>query len=658
MPDPPNTEFLALQEALVGRYSLEREVGRGGMGIVYLARDLRLDRPVALKLLPPALAAQPALRERFLREARTAAKLSHPNVVPIHAVDEIDDFVFFVMAYVEGGTLGQRIRERGPLPPGEATRILREVAWALAYAHAQGIVHRDVKPDNILLETGSGRALVTDFGIAQVSEGPGLTAVGEVLGTAEFMSPEQASGDTVDERSDIYSLAVVGHYMLSGQLPFQGETVAATLAMHITQAAPPLGSVAPEVPRHLAQVIDRCMVKDPEERLAGGEELAEALSRSLEERKEVPVPLRVFVKQNRERFRGFPGWVLFVLYLLTFSVVAPFVASWGRDPVVRLVIASVAGLMAAAPVGMLIRMARQLLGSGYSHQELLLALKNDLELRREELAFEVGGKPTWVDRMGHGLLLGGLTAAGAGTAALFLFDLSAISDLLVDVMFLVTIGGSVTSLLALPIAATRLGHRRGLRGERWLKFWKSRFGKLLFNLAGLGLKHVPSASATFRPTEMAIGMAADRLYEELPKEVRKSLGEVPEVVRTLETDAEKMRARVKELNEILDRVERDDALGARAGPAGLGVKDRQESLTEDLRKTRDAAEKRLAEVLAALETVRLGLLRMHAGAGSVESMTADLTSARDLSEDIARLLEGQQEVDDLLNPGTATGEVV
>ena len=146
------------------------------MGVVYLAHEVRLDRPVALKLLPTQLAAQPLLRERFLQEARTAAKLSHPNIVPIHAVDEVDDFVFFAMAFVEGESLGERIGERGPVGPAEAARILREVAWALGYAHAQGVVHRDIKPDNILLEAAGGRALVTDFGIAHVGESQGSRA--------------------------------------------------------------------------------------------------------------------------------------------------------------------------------------------------------------------------------------------------------------------------------------------------------------------------------------------------------------------------------------------------------------------------------------------------------------------------------------------------
>ena len=307
-----DSDFIALQEALAGRYSLQRELGRGGMGIVYLAHEVALDRPVTLKLLPPNLAGEPALAERFMREARTAARLSQPNIVPIHTVDHVENFVFFTMAYVEGESLGAAVRRRGPLPAADAARIVREVAWALAYAHAQGVVHRDVKPDNILLENGSGRALVTDFGIAQVGAGPGLTGRGEVLGTAEFMSPEQASGEPVDERSDIYSLGVVAYYMLTGRLPFGGDTVAAILAKHITQAPPPVASVAPEVPRHLAAAVDRCLAKKPTDRFANGEDLAAALSRSLAVRREIPLPLRAFITQNREQFRGLALWGVFV----------------------------------------------------------------------------------------------------------------------------------------------------------------------------------------------------------------------------------------------------------------------------------------------------------------------------------------------------------
>src|SRR5437763_262433 len=280
--------FLDFQQAVAGRYSLERELGRGGMGVVYLAREVRLDRPVAIKLLPPSKATDPKLRERFLREARTAAKLSHRNVIPVHAVEEIGDFVFFAMAYVEGETLTERVRQRGPLAPSEASRVLRDVAWALAYAHAQGVIHRDVKPDNILLEN-TGRVLVADFGIASVVSGAGALATGEVIGTPEFMSPEQALGEVVDARSDLYSLGIVGFFACSGALPFEAEKATDVLAKQVTEPAPPLSSVAPMVPRRLAQAIDRCLAKDPEERYEGPAALAGQLSHALEQRRELPV---------------------------------------------------------------------------------------------------------------------------------------------------------------------------------------------------------------------------------------------------------------------------------------------------------------------------------------------------------------------------------
>src|SRR5688572_27610071 len=218
----PSDEFLELQAALAGEYSLQRELGRGGMGVVYLARDVQLDRDVAIKVLPSHLARTAESRERFVREARTAAGLSHPHIVPIHRVGEAGGFVFFVMSYVDGETLGERLRTRGPLPPAEAARVLREVAWALAYAHGRGIVHRDVKPDNILLEGGTGRALVTDFGIAHGGATPGPeTEPGRIMGTAHFMSPEQAADEPIDGRSDLYSLGVVGYVAVSGRLPFE-----------------------------------------------------------------------------------------------------------------------------------------------------------------------------------------------------------------------------------------------------------------------------------------------------------------------------------------------------------------------------------------------------------------------------------------------------
>src|SRR4051812_4376636 len=260
----PSTEFLELQTALAGEYSLQRELGRGGMGIVYLARDVQLDRDVAIKVLPAHLARTAESRERFVREARTAAGLSHPHIVPIHRVGEAGGFVFFVMSYVEGETLGDRLRARGPLPPADASRVMREVAWALAYAHGRGIVHRDVKPDNILLEAGTGRAMVTDFGIAHGGEDPGpATDPGKIMGTAHYMSPEQAASEPVDGRSDIYSLGVVGYLAVSGRLPFESNNLHALMVRQATEVAPSVTSAAPGLPSALAAAIDRCLSRDP-----------------------------------------------------------------------------------------------------------------------------------------------------------------------------------------------------------------------------------------------------------------------------------------------------------------------------------------------------------------------------------------------------------
>ncbi len=281
MPGLDIGDSAALATALSNRYTVERELGRGGMGIVYLARDITLDRQVALKVLPPHLAAEPDLRERFLREARTAAHLSHPNIVPIYHADEIDGHAFFAMAFVEGESLAQRLSARGPLPPEDAVRYLREVAWALAYAHARGVIHRDVKPENILIDRGSGRALVTDFGIARDGRQEGITAPGNVLGTVHYMSPEQAAGDFLDGRSDLYALGVVGFYILSGQFPFDAESASAILVAHVIREPPTLASIAPSVPERLAIVIDRSLAKDPMDRYPSGEDFAEALDDAL-----------------------------------------------------------------------------------------------------------------------------------------------------------------------------------------------------------------------------------------------------------------------------------------------------------------------------------------------------------------------------------------
>jgi serine/threonine protein kinase len=283
-PTPTTSDFelrTQVSRALAAGYELEDEIGRGGMGIVYRARDRRLKRMVAVKLLPPELAYRSEIRSRFLREAETAAQLNHPNIVPIYTVGEDDKVVYFIMAYVQGDNLAKVLSTQGPMDWDEARRILRDVADALAYAHARKVVHRDIKPDNILIDGETGRVWVTDFGIARAvteTAGSRLTATGMALGTPAYMSPEQAAGDReLDGRSDIYSLGIVGYQMLCGDLPFQAPNTPAMLVKHLSETPRPIGDLCPNLPDDLSRAVMLCLEKNPEDRFPTAAALVVAL---------------------------------------------------------------------------------------------------------------------------------------------------------------------------------------------------------------------------------------------------------------------------------------------------------------------------------------------------------------------------------------------
>ena len=267
--------------AVGNQYLIESEVGRGGMAVVYRATDVRLHRTVAIKVLPPDVAFNADVRTRFIREAQTAAQLNHPNIVPIYAVDEKDggSLTYFVMAFVDGESLGVRLSREGAWPVDRTVRVLRDVADALAYAHARGVVHRDIKPDNILIDRASGRPMVTDFGIARAAAGESrLTVTGVAVGTPAYMSPEQALGEReVDGRSDLYSLAVVGYHMLAGDTPFKAANTPAMLVKHVSERPRPIRERRPEVPKYLAVAIDRALAKKPEDRWSDAAEFRDAL---------------------------------------------------------------------------------------------------------------------------------------------------------------------------------------------------------------------------------------------------------------------------------------------------------------------------------------------------------------------------------------------
>ncbi|GAC1686883.1 MAG: hypothetical protein NVS9B3_05350 [Gemmatimonadaceae bacterium] len=268
-------DIALVRAALGAEYEILGELGRGGMAIVYHARDRELGREVAVKVLPFALAFDEGVVERFQREARTAAQLEHPHIIPIYRVGRSGQVIYFVMKYLRGRSLSSLLEEQGTLGAAETRRILLETASALGYAHARGVVHRDVKPDNIILDDG-GRCVVADFGIARSTSESKLTATGMSVGTPRYMSPEQARAKRVDGRSDLYSLGVVGYECLVGQPPFDGDDAFAVLLDHINAPVPrPALSTTDEWV--VFEAIERLLAKDPDDRFQTGDDLVEAL---------------------------------------------------------------------------------------------------------------------------------------------------------------------------------------------------------------------------------------------------------------------------------------------------------------------------------------------------------------------------------------------
>ena len=622
----PSAEFLDLQAALSGEYSLQRELGRGGMGVVYLAREVQLDRDVAIKVLPTHLARAAAARERFLREARTAAGLSHPHIVPIHRVGESGGFVFFVMSYVEGETLGERLRARGPLPPADATRVLREVAWALAYAHGRGIVHRDVKPDNILLEAGTGRALVTDFGIAHggADRGP-ASDPGKIMGTVHYMSPEQAADGPVDGRSDIYSLGVVGYLAVSGRLPYESSNLPALLVKQATEAPPSVMRVAPGLPAALGAAIDQCLARDPEERFADGEALAAALVPPVETRPALPTTLRAWLAARNPLLVPYLGWSAGFSVLTLGNFYAWLTGNPGSTPGDFVLLGVIASLPIWPIIGFHLNQARRQFRAGHS----LADLRSALEVARREraetealarkeseapsyriLRLATVASATWL-AVTVALLLQG-TIHENRTGLVWIFG-PVLSTMLL---------GAVSNAFDVQFIPTRIRTwwQTGIRD----RLWNSRAGQWLARWLGAPERSQLAGGSAFRATEAALGVAASELFTALPKVYREQLADLPATVAALEAQAAGARADLEVI----------------AALAPTGSAD-----AETLAQRRDKAAARLAESVAALESIRLDLLRLHANSDDLASLTTLLDAARLLGEDMSRLAEARSEVE-------------
>jgi len=266
-----------LQRIVEGKYKIEKMVGKGGMGAVFLAQDLTLDREVAIKVLPPDISQDPKVIQRFQQEAKTAAKLDHTNIIPIYRVESEGGLNYFVMKYIAGTSLEDVLEKKEQLTAEYIQRVLWEAACALGHAHQRGIVHRDVKPANIMFDH-DGRVMLTDFGISKALQAAsGFTGTGMIIGTPHYMAPEQAKGQQVDGRADQYSMGVVGYRMITGQLPFGGDSVHTILYKHIFEPAPRTSSIRADMPPHLSEAISRALAKEVDQRYPTMEDFATAV---------------------------------------------------------------------------------------------------------------------------------------------------------------------------------------------------------------------------------------------------------------------------------------------------------------------------------------------------------------------------------------------
>ncbi|HET7250093.1 MAG TPA: serine/threonine-protein kinase [Gemmatimonadales bacterium] len=614
MSDTATPEFLALHAALSGQYVVERELGRGGMGIVYLARDIALDRPVAIKLLPPTLAT-PAQRERFLQEARTAARLAHPHIVPIHAAEQRGDLVFFVMGYIAGTTLAERIRAQGPLDPPTATRVLQEVAWALAHAHQHGVIHRDIKPENILLERGSGRALVTDFGIARVADAAS-SGPQRVVGTARFMSPEQAAGASIDGRSDLYSLGVTAFFSLTGRLPFDAADAQGVLLQRETMPAPPIASLRSGLPPALSMAIDRCLAKEPADRLASAADLADAVAVA-GERSSTPAILQRIAREVSAFAVDLTGYGT----LATVAIVVELIKGgdfFGMRRVYTLTLSLVLVALTALRGMSLSRLVREAVVEGWEERDLAAAIEREARRRAATTSLPRPGRLT------------GATIYLAGVAALVAYWLGP------KELSLNTLEGPLAWAIELVglIAPVAWGRWFGARLEAPYSGRPGLFSRLVvkFKLKGFFLlarlrrkPKAPTAILSDQHTEVVIAGAARDILRALPNPDRRLPG-VERLLVRLETDAAALRRRLGELDEAAAH------LGGSASP-------RRDEVARDLEAARRTAVERLGTTVNAMENLRLDLLRIQVGLTHQDRLTEDLDALQDLSARVDAELE-------------------
>jgi serine/threonine-protein kinase len=607
-----------VETTLHRRYHIERELGQGGMGTVYLAQDLRLERPVAIKVLPPELAVRPELRERFLRETRTAAAFSHPNIVPVHAVEEHPQLLCFVMGFIEGETLGGRVRRGGPLGASEAVRVLQEVAWALSYAHGRGVVHRDIKPDNILIERATGRALVTDFGIARSSAAStsNLTQVGEVVGTPQYMSPEQAAGEKLDGRSDLYSLGVVAFFAVTGRLPFEADSAGAIMAMHLTQPPPRIASLRPDLPQALAAAIDRCLEKDPTKRFESGEALAAALDPMRAARREIAPAIRLFHAGVSGGFRAF------VIVFWADVYFASKMTGWDDLDALAPVVLLMAILWGIAQA--FIVRARNIQRLGFDFSAVRDGLRGMLLERAEARAQELADPQIRRrEALRRRLMVAFFVIGVSGIWWALRFTRTKINDHL----YRITTIGVVTLFAGLGLIGAGLSlmmmstGRASMLDRLVTAIWSGPIGRGIFRVGAWRLTR-PAAGTAGAATSGSITSGPLTILASLPGTSRRELAGAKAKIELLE-DA------LRALGERQVQLENAIAEAGTATPAvDPVVQARRTELVLDLTRARDDAIAKRERLASALENVRLQLIRVKSGVGSPSDVATELTAAQ------------------------------
>ena len=614
-----------IQNATEGRLAIEHELGRGGMGIVYLARDLALDRPVAVKMLPPLSALAVVHRERFIREARITASLSHPNIVPIHTFEVADDCAFFVMAFVDGETLEERIRRVGPLDAESAMRILREVAWALDHAHLRGIVHRDVKPGNIMLERESGRVLVTDFGIAHGQTEAG-TVTAMAFGTRGFASPEQIGGAEADVRADIYGFGATGWFALTGKPPEPSDQ---------PLCASELYSVRSDIPRRMADLLVRCLAATPHERPASASELAQSVSTCLERTAMIPGPVEKWIRTGES----------LVIPLLFYSLIPFMRLGWPwmlrRNPEYFLTWYGLPWLaFALYRLGSLEHLVRQ----GYG----ILDIRSSLDhwrRRRDQMVMLTNRRvPAGLSRIVRWGTFAALGIALIGTSTPLLrpwpepwmwWTLTR-RDLYVfayNVALVAGVVGWIWPRWARP-ATDYLADMR-------VRFWGSRWGDWLTHGATLFTRVVrrtkPAAFPQLRHTEVALHAGVAELYGKLQPSFQDRVKAVPVVAADLEREARGIRGAIG----VLADLENSTLSHSRAIDSSEG-----KEVHLDLLAKRERLEKRHRQVINALESLRICLMRLVARGEMPLECSETLEEAHELTHLLALLDQAQKTVEE------------